>query len=125
LQSRFLSEASEALQVIGVVESIAFLIAANVARMRGSRVCRILASGGLSASDYLCECVATLTGLRVERTDLRESTATGLGFLVAGQPADWQTQAQVTPFTPQPDAALAERYATFCRAMDAEADKKK
>jgi glycerol kinase len=120
-QSRFLSEAPEALQVVAVVESIAFLIAANIERMRSASIRRVLASGGLSASDYLCECVASLSGLAVERTSLRESTATGLAFLVAGQPTDWQPEGEMTRFSPEPDPALTERYATFCQAMDAEA----
>ena len=54
---------------------------------------------------------------------MRESTATGLAFLVAAQPADWQPEAEVTRFAPQPDPALAERYATFCRVMDADANR--
>jgi glycerol kinase len=120
LESRFLQPASEASQVAGVIESIAFLIAGNFARMRGAATRRIAASGGLSASNYLCECVATLCGVAVERTSLRESTATGLAYLVAGQPADWQPQAQVTRFVPEVDAALAARHATWRAAMEAE-----
>ena len=121
VEARFLGHASEALQVVAVVESIAFLIAVNVERMRNPAIRRILATGGLSASDYLCECVATLTGLTVERTSLKESTATGLAYLIAGQPREWCPQAETATFASEPDAALMDRYAIFCRTLDAEA----
>jgi glycerol kinase len=111
LQSRFIGEGSEALQVQAVVESIAFLIARNVELMRaGATTTRILASGGLGGSDYLCECVASLTQLPVDRSSAREATALGLAFLTADQPAGWQPPTEFQRFAPERDDALRTRY---------------
>ncbi len=51
---------------------------------------RIVAGGGLSRSDYLCGCIADLTGLVVERSSLREATATGPVYF--REAIEWQTQ---------------------------------
>lgn len=115
-ESRFSGSGSEIEQLIAVVESIAFLICVNVECMREGAT-RILASGGLSDSDYLCECVAALSGLPVDRTSLRESTATGLAYLIAGEPADWQPDATLERFAPIPDAALDRRFALWREEM--------
>jgi glycerol kinase len=114
--SRFIGEGNEAERVVAVVESIAFLICVNLERMQRDAV-RILASGGLSTSDYLCECVASLSGLPVERTTLQESTATGLAYLIAGEPADWQPQARLERFTPKAHATLSERFVRWQEHM--------
>lgn len=115
----FVGEGSEAARVQAVVESIAFLICRNLELMADPPARRVLASGGLSASDYLCECIATLSGVPVERAPSREATALGLAFLVADQPTEWHMSADVDCFTPEPDAALASRYESWCRLMDA------
>ena len=117
--SYFMSEAGEAAQVQGVIESIAFLICRNIERMsRESKPRRVLASGGLSSSDYLCECIASLSGLPVERASVREATALGLAFLIAGEPADWNPPSTFETFAPEPDASLLERYRRWVAAMD-------
>jgi glycerol kinase len=119
LASYFVGASSEAGQVQAVIESIAFLICRNLERMQQSPAQRVLASGGLSSSDYLCECIAALSSLRVERASVREATALGLAFLIAGQPASWQSQSSFETFSPVPDADLSERYARWCQMMDA------
>lgn len=121
LQSRFLDEetADELAKVTAVVESIAFLIAANATEMRALEpgLTRIVAGGGLSQSDYLCGCIADLTGLVVERSSLREATATGLAFLVAGMPDHWSPVAEIERFAPTESPALAERHERWQQAM--------
>lgn len=116
---QFKGEGSEAAQVQAVVESIAFLLCRNLELMKDATTARVLASGGLSSSDYLCECVATLSGLPVERADIREATALGLAFLIADQPQEWNAPTNLERFTPEPDAALAARYTQWGAAMDA------
>lgn len=116
---RFIGEGSEAAQVQAVIESIAFLVCRNVERMNDSTAALVLASGGLSSSDYLCECVAKLSGLDVERSSLREATALGLAFLIADQPEKWQTPTDLERFSPKRDDALASRYARWCETMEA------
>ncbi len=115
-ESRFVGEGSEAERLMAVVESIAFLICMNVDRMRNGAT-RILASGGLAASDYLCECLAALSGIAVERTSLQESTAAGVAYLVAGEPAEWQPGARITRFEPSADPILGERFERWQAAM--------
>jgi glycerol kinase len=117
LEPRFIGEGNETARVIAVLESIAFLICKNVELM-GEGAERILASGGLVASDYLCDCIATLSGLPVERTTLQESTATGLAYLIAGQPKDWQPQAKLERFTPVSDASLNRRFVRWSQEME-------
>lgn len=116
LESRFVGDGNETAKVIAVLESIAFLITKNIERMREGAD-RILASGGLAASDYLCDCIATLTGLPVERTTLQEATATGLAYLIAGQPTQWQPQAKIETFTPASDEALGARFNRWQQLM--------
>ncbi|MEQ1581941.1 MAG: FGGY family carbohydrate kinase [Steroidobacteraceae bacterium] len=121
LQSRFLDDAplDELAKVAAVVESIAFLVAANAAEMRQLEpgLTRIVAGGGLSQSDYLCGCIADLTGLVVERSSLREATATGLAFLVAGMPDDWSPVAEIERFVPTENPTLARRHERWQQAM--------
>lgn len=118
IETLFVGEGDEHQQVQAVVESIAFLIAANAERMHGTRApARIVVSGGLSRSAYLCECIATLTGLRVERASLREATALGLSFLIADRPATWRPPNTFETFMPEADLRLGERYGRWRQAM--------
>jgi glycerol kinase len=118
LESRFIGSGSELAQVQAVVESIAFLITRN-AELMGARnpPRKLLASGGLAASDYLCQCVASLVRLPVERSNLREATALGLAFLVADQPAQWQPGFHFETYTPEPNPTLRCRYERWCEEM--------
>lgn len=82
---------SELQQVAAVVESIAFLVAVNVEGLRRvAPLDRVVVTGGLASCDYLCEALAEVTGLEVQRPELREATARGIAFLAAGQPGHWQ-----------------------------------
>ena len=117
LDSRFSGEGGATARLIAVLESIAFLICANIERMREG-VQRVRISGGLSSSDYLCECIATLSGLTIERLTLPESTATGLAFLVAGEPADWRPNPELERFVGVTDNELSRRYEQWRRLMD-------
>lgn len=118
LESQFVGDAAdESGQVMAVLESIAFLICANLELLRGGGLRRVLASGGLAASDYLCACVASLGSVTVERSTLREATATGLAFLVLGRPRSWRPVLETQSFTPRAGGALADRYARWRELM--------
>jgi glycerol kinase len=118
IDTGFVGEGDERQQVQAVVESIAFLVAANAERMNGThRPARIVVSGGLSRSAYLCECVASLTELKVERASVSEATALGLTYLVAEQPEAWRPPNTFEAFVPLPDSALRERYERWKAAM--------
>jgi hypothetical protein len=58
-----------------------------------------------------------LSGIAVERTSLQESTATGLAYLIAGEPQTWEPDARLTRFEPAADPALSERFARWQAEM--------
>lgn len=107
--------AEEIAQLAAVVESIAFLLTANIQLMRERqpRLTRLMLGGGLGACTYLCQCLADLNNLAVTRLGERELTARGLAYLVANQPVHWPANAQTTVFQPQSYAALLNRYELF------------
>ena len=115
-ESRFIGEGNEPAQVVAVLDSIAFLIATNIERMHFG-VERIVTSGGLAANDYLCDCIAALTRLPLERSSLQEATATGLAYLIAGEPPQWQPVTAIEVIKPADDARLTERYRRWQAAM--------
>jgi len=113
VKSEFIdADHDEQSMLIAVIESIAFLIADNVAlmKMHLPHLKQILTGGGLSACRYLCECVATLTGLPVIRIQEPELTAKGIAWLVAGQPDNWHEVTDLASYLAVADDALLARY---------------
>jgi glycerol kinase len=97
---------------VALVESIAFLLVANMDNMQ-TRIApprRIRVSGGVSRLDGLCRRLAALTGLPVHRRDDPEATARGIAWLAAGRPAGWSSAAPEQVFPPEYDRALSRRY---------------
>lgn len=120
LESRFIGGGSAGARLLAVLESIAFLLQANLEELaeHGPPLTRLLVTGGLSANDYLCECLGSLSGLAVDRADDPEATARGLARLVAGDDAARWTVAPAARRPPVPDAALLDRYRQWRRALD-------
>jgi glycerol kinase len=118
-QSGFIGDGDDFGKVAAVVESIAFLARTNIDAMRAvnARIARIEISGGLAAADYLCQALADITRMPVERLANAEATAAGLAFLTAGAPDAWQPEAILKHFEPQADADLLERYVRWQHAM--------
>jgi glycerol kinase len=110
--SRFVGEGGTAEKALALVESIAFLLVANLDNMQARIAAprRIRASGGVSRLDSLCRCLASLTGLPVHRRDDPEASARGIAYLAAGRPAAWNTAAPEQVFAPEYDRALSRRY---------------
>jgi glycerol kinase len=106
--------------LVAVVESIIFLLQANIAALcaldPGVGTVRI--SGGLANLDGLCQKLANLSGLLVQRPAQVEATARGIAWQAAGCPADWPPSGSDTVFTPQPDIRLQARYTAFLEALD-------
>jgi len=106
--------------MVAAIESIVFLIQANVERLRewipGMRGIRI--SGGLAQLDGLCRKLANLSALTVERSRVVESTARGIAWLSAGCPDSWEPAGVEHRFFPQDDPQLADRYARFRVALE-------
>jgi glycerol kinase len=118
--SRFVGEGGIAERFLAVVESIAFLIMANVDEIRrhGPPLQRLVLAGGLSAHMRLCRMIAALAALPVFRSGEPEATARGLAYLVAGKPANWSAAAGDW-LDATADAALTARYRRWREAMDA------
>ena len=120
--SRFVGEGDPWHKAVAVVESIAFLLQANIDEMAKHvpPAERIRVSGGVSRIDGLCRRLASISQLPVHRRDDPEATARGIGYLAAGRPAQWNNAAAEEVFEPDADARLAARYQRW-RALMAEA----
>jgi glycerol kinase len=105
--------------MVAAIESIVFLIQANVELLRElTPVVRgIRISGGLAPLDGLCRKLADLSGLAVERSNVVESTARGIAWLAAGCPDGWEPPGVDRRFLPQDDPRLRQRYAIFRVAL--------
>jgi len=101
--------------MVAVIESILFLLQANIELMTALNpaVDRIRISGGLSRLDGLCQRLANLSGLNVERPVQVEATARGIAWQAAGCPDDWSAMDTGKLFTPEKDVPLAGRYKQF------------
>ena len=82
--SYFVGEGTLLERFAAVLESITFLIASNFDSLArwGGRPERVLLSGGLSSSDWLCQRLAACLGVPLLRT-AREATALGIAALAA------------------------------------------
>ena len=111
------SSAAEAM--VAVIESILFLLQANIDLMQlhNPGVDKIRISGGLSNLDGLCQKLANLSGLDVERPVQTEATARGIAWQAAACPADWDNTDPGKSFIPQTDAELAKRYSMFTEKL--------
>jgi glycerol kinase len=114
----FVGNGDDDARLAAVIESIAFLLCVNLeALQRAAQLRRICISGGLARNDYLCRCLASLSGLRVERPLLVEATARGVAFLAAGKPASWRSVGIEQAFEPEVAPELASRYAHWRSEM--------
>jgi glycerol kinase len=101
-----------------VIESIAFMIAANAALLeqQGGAPQRVFLAGGMSRSQWLCRRLASLLGVPVQVT-AAEASARGVARLAAPvMAANWPGTA-TRCFQPEPDAALPARYQRFLDAV--------
>ncbi len=117
-ESRFVGEGSDLQQCRGVLESVAFLIKANLDEMDGhvAPPTRLVASGGLAENRMLCRMLACLAEVPVDRSSDREATSRGLGFLVAGEPAGFASP-PTGRFEPEMDQELLARYLKWLELM--------
>jgi glycerol kinase len=102
-----------AAQAVAVVESIVFMVCINLEIMqREQTLSSLRVSGGLSQLDGLCQRLADLSALHIERMKLPEATARGVAWLAAGKPDGW-SNVELEVFKPATSPALAKRYAMF------------
>jgi len=115
----FLGDADDEGKLVAVIESIAFLLHVNLELMRqAAPLHHVRISGGLARSDYLCRCLATMSGLDVERHALTEATARGAACLAADLPQSWQPVPLQRCFEPEHDAGIAARYGRWKNEME-------
>ena len=117
-QSSFVGDGSDIQLCRAVLESVAFLIKANLDEMDRHRPppARLVASGGLAENSLLCRMLACLSDSPVDRGSDREATSRGLAFLVAGAPAGFQAP-PIERFEPEPDDRLLARYLKWLALM--------
>jgi glycerol kinase len=116
--TEFLGDTNDEGKLVAVLESVAFLLQVNLGLMRqAAPLDHVRISGGLARSDYLCGCLANLSGLAVERHALTEATARGTACLAADLPRSWRPAALERRFQPEPDPELAARYGRWRNEM--------
>jgi len=117
--SRFVGEGPVPEKAVALVESIAFLLQANIDHMASHvpPARRIRVSGGLSRLDGLCRVLAAVSGLPVHRREDPEASARGIAYLAARYPSQWNTAPHEDVFTPAQDPPLKARYARWRSLM--------
>jgi len=108
-------------QLLGIVESIVFLIQRNLKAMQQltTPTRQIVVSGGLSRLDGLCQRIADLSGCTVTRPSHHEATARGLACLLATQPTGWRTSDdEETTFRPRTNPELEQRYRQWTTLLE-------
>ena len=116
--TEFVGDGDDGARLAAVIESIVFLVCANLEALRSAAPLeRIRISGGLARNDYLCRCLAAASRLPVERPARLEATARGVAWLAAGKPAAWQPVPVEQVFTPFAAPALEARHARWRAAM--------
>ena len=117
-ETRFVGDGSDLQQCRAVLESVAFLIKANLDEMDRHRPAagRLVASGGLAENRLLCRMLATLSASPVDRGSNLEATSRGLAYQVAGMPPGF-TAPLVERIEPEPDQRLLARYLKWLALM--------
>jgi glycerol kinase len=117
-ESRFVGDGPDLQLCRAVLESVAFLIKANLDEMDRHQPSpeRLVASGGLAENRLLCRMLACLSDAPVDRSSDREATSRGLAFLVAGEPVGFAGPAS-DRFEPEPDQRLLARYLKWLELM--------
>lgn len=121
-ESRFVGTGTVGTRLLAVIESIAFLLYTNFRALaaHGPPFTRLLLTGGLTANDYLCQCLADLCSMPVMRSDEPEATARGLARLIDADDAhNWPVPATST-LTPAQNPNLRARLGHWEALMKAQ-----
>jgi glycerol kinase len=116
LAPRFIARGGEPTQkemIAGVCESILFLVYFNMLQMQKiAAISEVRLSGGLSRVDPLCQKLANLSGLPINRMNQPESTTRGIAWIAAGKPENWRISGY-DRFQPNADNGLRARFELF------------
>ncbi len=107
-------------RAVAVVESIAFLIQANIDAMADSGHCidRIQVGGGLSRMDGMCQNIADLSQKPVYRPSAPEATIRGVAWLAFQRPKRWPRPGRGRLFSPRDNPFLLQRYRRLRRILE-------
>ena len=121
VESRFIGVGAPWQQAVAVLESIVFLLQANLEEFvrLPPALHALRVSGGLTAYAGLCARLADLSGLRVYRPQVYEATARGTAWLLAACPSDWPEPAPGVWFSPAENPGLRARYGRWKQALHA------
>ena len=109
---------SDAERAVAVAESTLFLVKYNLEQMQKQQaILRLTVSGGLSRIKPLCQKLANLSGLSVERSADPEASARGIAWLAAGRPENWYQAGNTQLFAPLSDTGLTTRYSQFIERL--------
>ena len=109
---------SDAERTVAVAESTLFLVNYNLEQIRKRQaILRLAVSGGLSRIKPLCQKLANLSGLPVERNEDAEASARGIAWLAAGRPRNWCQTGRTQLFEPLSDTGLTARYTQFIEKL--------
>lgn len=122
--TRFVGQGDDAAKIVGVMESIVFLLAVNLEAFARSapQPRRMIVTGGLATVDPLCQRLADLSGLPVTRPRIKEATARGLAWLLAQRAGSWLPDADRSEFEPAPNDAFRQRYRRWRETMEDQID---
>lgn len=111
--SRFDRDATLAEQAVAILDSIIFLLMLNMQVMEEvlSKPHCINVSGGLASINGLCQKLADLSALSVQRNDETEGTARGLAYLLSGNSSEWPTS--YTVFKPVNNTRVVKQFTNW------------
>lgn len=120
IDSKFIGNGNAQAKMWAVLESIAFLICENVTRLRAypPAVSSLCVSGGLSKHNALCQLLANVTNIPVQRQSEVEASVLGSIWWLANQPTNWLTPIRDEMFTPATDSLLLARYQNWQNALN-------
>lgn len=101
---------------VAIIESIIFLLQNNIDELTDESSQNIIISGGLSRLDGLCQKLADISGLTVNRFENTEASATGAAWLLSHS-ENWKIKQADSCFKPEPNDALKSRYQTFTQHL--------
>lgn len=118
IEPEFFDAEYEQQKLTAWIESIIFqLVQIAVLMQQESALVHCEISGGMAASDELCQRLSDLLTIDVLRRCDGEASLRGIAFLAAHKPSSWQARVIETRFSPRANASLQQRYLLWQQAM--------
>ena len=110
--------------MIGVLESVVFLVTMNLETMRdfGISISKLRLTGGVAKSDAVCQRLADLSGCEIFRPSESESTLLGIARLLGNQFSgsvendtikNKRAEKTEPSFSPRLNRSLVQRFEAF------------